>query len=89
MYAGPSFSQVEPAWRLEDVFLYEVHQLALEADQTPTHPISGSVQTPAEIRSMFDDISYEKAGAVLRMLLYTVTEVNFKEALNYYLDSKK
>lgn len=85
----PSFPQVEPAWRLEDVFVYEVHQSALETDQTPMHPISGSVQTPAEIRGMFDDISYSKAGAVLRMLLYTVTEVNFKGALNFYLESNK
>ncbi|VVC40910.1 Hypothetical protein CINCED_3A002040 [Cinara cedri] len=80
---------VEPDWRLEDVFVYEVHQLALEADQEPTHPISGSVQTPAEIKNFFDNISYSKAGAVLRMLLYTVTEQNFKKALNYYLEDNK
>lgn len=81
-----SILQVEPDWRLEDVFVYEVHQVALEFDQSPTHPISGSVKTPAEIRGMFDDISYSKAGAILRMLQYTVTEPNFKEALNFYLN---
>jgi len=77
--------QVEPDWRLEDVFVYEVHQLALNADQSPMHAISGSVETPAQIRSMFDDISYSKAGAVLRMLQYVVTEDNFKRALELYL----
>jgi len=77
--------QVEPDWRLEDVFVYEVHQLALNADQSPMHAISGSVETPEQIRSMFDDISYSKAGAVLRMLQYVVTEDNFKRALNLYL----
>lgn len=77
--------QVEPDWRLEDVFVYEVHQLALDADQSPMHAISGSVETPEQIQSMFDDISYSKAGAVLRMLQYVVTEDNFKRALNLYL----
>lgn len=79
--------QVEPDWRLEDVFVFEVHQLALEYDQTSTHPISGSVKTPAEISAMFDHISYSKAGAVLRMLQYTINEDNFREALNYYLNN--
>lgn len=81
--------QVEPDWRLEDVFVYEVHQDALEADQYPTHPITGSVSTLAQIKGMFDDISYSKAGAVLRMLQYTVTEDNFKNALNLYLKNNK
>jgi aminopeptidase N len=67
------------------VFVYEVHQVALDADQSPMHPISGSVETPAQIRSMFDEISYDKAGAVLRMLQYAVTEDHFKKALNLYL----
>lgn len=71
------------------MFVYEVHQLALNADQNPTHAISGSVETPAQIRSMFDDISYSKAGAVLRMLQYTVTEDNFKKALNQYLTNNE
>lgn len=77
--------QVEPSWRLEDVFVYEVHQLALATDQRPMHAISGSVESPAQIRYMFDDISYSKAGAVLRMLQYVVTEKYFKMALNLYL----
>ncbi|KAL5244502.1 hypothetical protein ACI65C_011912 [Semiaphis heraclei] len=80
---------VEPDWRLEDVFVYEVHQLALNADQNPMHAISGSVETPAQIRSMFDDISYSKAGAVLRMLQYAVTKDNFKRALNQYLTNNE
>lgn len=71
------------------MFVYEVHQLALEVDQSPMHPISGFVKTPGEIKGMFDDISYSKAAAVLRMLMYTVTENNFKKALNFYLTSNK
>lgn len=80
---------MEPTWRMEDVFVYEVHQDALESDQSPTHPITGSVKSPAQIKDMFDDISYSKAGAVLRMLQYTVTENNFKMALNLYLENNK
>lgn len=84
-----SCPQVEPNWRLEDVFVHEVHQEALEYDQKPTHPISGSVNTSAQIGAMFDDISYSKAGAVLRMLMYTVTEANFRQALNVYLTNNE
>jgi len=80
---------VEPDWRLEDVFVYEVHQTALRSDQTPTHPITGSVESPAQIGDMFDDISYSKAGTVLRMLRYAVTETNFRAALNFYLETNK
>lgn len=80
---------MEPDWRLEDTFVYEVHQNALKTDQYPTHPITGSVNTPTQINEMFDDISYDKAGAVLRMLQYTVTEEHFKKALNYYLNKNK
>lgn len=71
------------------MFVIEVHQRALEYDQKPTHAISGSVKTPGEIKGMFDDISYSKAGAVLRMLQYTVTEKNFKEALHFYLKANQ
>lgn len=77
---------MEPDWRLENVFVFEVLQTALKHDQRPTHAISGSVLTPAQINDMFDDISYSKAGSVLRMLQYTVTEDNFKMALNFYLE---
>lgn len=71
------------------MFVYEVHQEALEIDQVPMHPITGSVETPTQIKSMFDGISYSKAGAVLRMLQYTVTEKNFKDALNKYLTNNQ
>lgn len=71
------------------MFVYEVHQLALNVDQSPMHAISRSVKTPAQILSMFDNISYSKAGAVLRMLQYAVTEEHFKRALNMYLTTNE
>lgn len=76
---------MEPDWRLEDVFVYQEHQSALATDQYRTHAISGSVKTPKEIRDYFDEISYNKAGSVLRMFKYAVTEENFKQALHLYL----
>lgn len=63
--------------------------MALSVDQYRTHPISMYVETPNQILSMFDNISYKKAAAVIRMLLNTVTEKNFKNALNLYLENNK
>lgn len=69
--------------------MYQVYQTALESDQLPTHPMTRSVKSPTQIEGMFDDISYYKGGSVIRMLQYTVTEKNFKKALNYYLENNK
>ncbi|XP_050432825.1 uncharacterized protein LOC126840878 [Adelges cooleyi] len=81
--------KVEPEWRLEDTFIYEVHQWALEVDQKPTHPISSPVKTLDEIKEMFDSISYSKAGAVLRMIKYIVTEDIFRASLHNYLQDRR
>ncbi|XP_050519995.1 uncharacterized protein LOC126893642 [Daktulosphaira vitifoliae] len=80
---------VEPNWRLEDTFIHEVHQTALKADQNPMHPMNAFVKSPEEIKNMFDVISYQKGGSVLRMIKYIITEKLFREALHKYLLSYK
>lgn len=50
-----------------------------------SHPIVQEVKTPDEIVAIFDTISYEKAGSILRMLESLVGEEIFQEAVTNYL----
>src|SRR6266481_4583815 len=59
---------------------------ALELDALMnTHPIRVKAETPEEINELFDPISYEKAGAVLRMLESYVSPDVFRRGVNMYL----
>lgn len=74
---------------MEELFVIETHQGALEYDQTSRHPITSSVNTPQEIDDIFDYISYSKAASVLRMLNHLVTEDIFKMSLQKYLNENR
>ncbi|HIH07070.1 MAG TPA: M1 family metallopeptidase, partial [Candidatus Nitrosotenuis sp.] len=50
-----------------------------------SHPIDVKVNSPSEIREIFDAISYDKGGCVLKMLESFVTEKNFRAGLRVYL----
>jgi aminopeptidase N len=52
-----------------------------------TRPIHMAVRTPDEIESLFDTISYNKGGAVLRMIEHYVGAAAFREGINAYLDA--
>jgi aminopeptidase N len=58
--------------------------LALDA-LVNTHPIRAKAETPDEINALFDPISYEKAGAVLRMIESYVSPEVFRRGVNVYL----
>lgn len=76
-------------WRLEELFVVEQHQTAMEFDQTPRHPITASVKTSDDIQNIFKEVICNKAAAVLRMLKCIVTEFNFQEPLKLYLKNFK
>lgn len=50
-----------------------------------THPIRAKAETPQEINALFDAISYEKAGAVLRMIESYVSPDVFRRGVISYL----
>jgi aminopeptidase N len=63
------------------------NQTALGLDSLKsTHPIHVSVNTPSEIESVFDPISYEKGASVLRMVESYVGEEAFRKGVNAYLE---
>lgn len=75
-----------PHWELWDQFLETSMNAAMMLDALKTsHPIDVKVRKPSEVREIFDNISYDKGGCVLRMLKFFVGESNFQKGLHYYL----
>lgn len=75
-----------PSWKLWDQFLDDTMNVAMGLDSLhSSHPIDVKVNKPSEIREIFDAISYDKGGCVLRMLEGFVTEKNFRAGLRTYL----
>jgi aminopeptidase N len=74
-----------PEWHV-DVDEARDNQAALNLDSLrATRPIHSPVRTPAEIESLFDAISYQKGGAVLRMIEQYVGPDAFRKGINAYL----
>jgi len=75
-----------PEWDLWDQFVEDAMNQAMGIDSLKSsHPIDVKVNSPAEIREIFDVISYDKGGCILRMLENYVGESNFRKGLKYYL----
>lgn len=75
-----------PEWKLWDQFLEDTMNTAMALDALhSSHPIDVKVNSPSEIREIFDAISYDKGGCVLRMLEDFVTEKVFRAGLRKYL----
>ncbi|MFM8658333.1 MAG: M1 family metallopeptidase [Candidatus Nitrosotenuis sp.] len=77
---------LHPEWKLWDQFLEDTMNTAMGLDALhSSHPIDVKVNSPSEIREIFDAISYDKGGCVLKMLESFVTEKNFRAGLRVYL----
>ncbi len=79
-----------PEWDLWNQFVDDAMNNAMALDSLKnTHPIDVKVNSTSEIREIFDAISYDKGGCVLRMLEHYVGESNFQKGLKKYLASFK
>ena len=79
-----------PEWDLWDQFLDDAMLQAMSLDSLRnSHPINVDVKHPAQIREIFDVISYDKGGSVLRMLENYVGVENFRSGLKHYLTKHK
>ena len=75
-----------PDWEMWTQFVSHDANAALGLDGLRnSHPIEASVDDPAEIRELFDAISYSKGGSVLRMLEDYVGPETFRDGLRSYL----
>ncbi len=79
-----------PDWDMWDQFIEDSMNVAMALDSLKSsHPIDVKVKSPSEIREIFDAISYDKGGCVLRMLENYVSEKNFRNGLKQYLTKHK
>lgn len=79
-------SALHPEWQMWTQFLglETIHGLVLDGLRT-SHPIEVPVKDPAEIREIFDEISYSKGASILRMLEHFLGEAAFRRGLRNYL----
>jgi aminopeptidase N/puromycin-sensitive aminopeptidase len=74
-----------PNWRFEqDAAVVKNRTMDEDAGRT-TRPIQARVETPAEIEESFDDIAYDKAGAVIAMVENWVGEETFRKGVQAYV----
>ncbi|PSN39002.1 Aminopeptidase N [Blattella germanica] len=80
---------VETTWRLKEQFVVTDVQSSFGFDSLEsTHPMTQDVTSPDSIRSIFDTISYAKAGSVIRMMEHFVTTEVFQEGLKNYVEER-
>ena len=59
-------NSVYPEMRLNNIFAIEIMQPEMKHDSSPlAHLLTWNVETPSEIRSMFDSITYNKGKQTL------------------------
>jgi puromycin-sensitive aminopeptidase len=68
---------------LERSMAFDVDSLA------NTRPIEIEVNSPVDAEGMFDLLTYEKGGSVLRMLEQYLGEEEFRDGISYYLNKHK
>ena len=83
-----SFKPMEawkPEWNLQtDAVRSSTNAMGTDS-LSSTRAIEAHAETPAEIQELFDDIAYNKAAAVLRMVEGYVGQEAFRKGVNAYL----
>jgi puromycin-sensitive aminopeptidase len=89
--AFATFMEVEcehhlrPEWRRWDVFSLE-RTMAFDTDSlASTRPIEFPVRSPQDCEGMFDVLTYQKGGAILRMLQQYLGVDRFRDGVRHYL----
>nr|AVD96937.1 putative APN-1 [Nilaparvata lugens] len=78
-----------PEWKLDEQFVVNALQVALDFDSKPVHPMTSEITHHKNISAMFDTISYSKGASVVRMMEHTLTPEKFQKGLHTYLSAKK
>ncbi|XP_030883946.1 endoplasmic reticulum aminopeptidase 1 isoform X1 [Leptonychotes weddellii] len=80
-----SVSVTHPELKVDDYFFGKCFNV-MEVDAlNSSHPVSTAVENPAQIREMFDDVSYEKGACILNMLRDYLGADVFKSGIVQYL----
>lgn len=92
-FANFGVDAVEPEWNTQDLFILRESRLAMEVDSlSSTLPLCLSanvVQEPDIIMELFNVITYKKGAALLRMLSSYMTESEFLNGIQCYLQTHR
>jgi len=84
--AYKAVSHYHPEWKIWEDYLLGILSGGLFKDSLKsTHPIEVEVKSPAEIEEIFDEISYNKGGSILRMLDSYLGQEPFRIGVSNYL----
>ena len=84
--ATKAVDKIYPKWDFWDQFLISEMTGGLSLDSLKSsHPIDVDVKSPADVRQIFDEISYNKGGSVLMMLENFIGQENFRNGIHSYL----
>ncbi|MDP6667827.1 MAG: M1 family metallopeptidase, partial [Dehalococcoidia bacterium] len=87
--ATMSSDNFNPEWGRWNQFGLE-RSMAFDVDSLAnTRPIEIEVNSPTDAEGMFDLLTYEKGGSVLRMLEQYLGEDDFRDGISYYLNKHK
>ena len=85
-FGDKTVDHLYPEWAMWTQFVSNSTNEALALDGLRnSHPIEQQVNDPAEIRELFDAISYSKGGSVLRMLEDWLGPERFRQGLRDYV----
>ncbi|XP_046398929.1 aminopeptidase N-like isoform X1 [Ischnura elegans] len=88
-YGKLAVERIEPSWRMMEQFVVEDMQPALLSDSFYDRPMNHRIEDWYDVEEAFDDISYEKAGSVIRMMSDFLSESTFSRGLATYLNERK
>ena len=81
------FERLEPSYGSLENYLAYWTPRAFEGDALPhTHPVTSRVDDPSQISQVFDEISYGKGSAILRMIEAYLGEEPFRRGVSAFLD---
>lgn len=87
--ATAAANDFNPDWHRWDQFSLD-RSMAFDVDSLEkTRPIEVEVNSPQDADAMFDLLTYEKGGSVLRMLEQYLGEERYRDGIRYYLDKHK
>ncbi|CAL4078622.1 unnamed protein product, partial [Meganyctiphanes norvegica] len=77
---------VQPSWKMFEQSVVSLQGVFTLDCLESSHPISIPVGHPDEIGQIFDQITYQKGAAIIRMMNHFLTEKTFRKGVTNYLN---
>jgi aminopeptidase N len=83
--ASKSTDHFNPDWKVWLRAHAETNQAMAEDSRSTTHPVQQSIKDESEIDEAFDDITYLKGQAFIRMIEAYLGEATFRDGMRHYM----